>query len=309
MNLRWLPRFSSLPVFPRTLRDILVIGASGLLGQHLMREATARGDRPVGTYAGNPVEGLLPLDLSDLEGIGPRIVETRPSIVALAGAMTNVDGCESAPDLAARINALAPGRVAEACRTVGARLVHFSTDYVFDGRTGPSDEEGTPNPISVYGRSKLDGERLVLAALPSALVIRSCANFGWNRLRSKENNVTMIVNRLRRKEPVSLFADQWVSPSYVPHVARVAFDLLDRGASGVFHVATRGCYTRLEVGAAVADVFGLPRELLRPTAMAQAKLVAPRPARSCLASKRLERFPDIPVPTFRAALEDMRRSE
>src|SRR5467141_1649759 len=116
---------------PRTLQEVLVIGASGLLGQHLMREATARGDRPVGTYAASPVEGLLPLDLADLDGIGPLIVETRPAVVLLAGAMTNVDGCESAPDLADRINALAPGRVAEACRTVGARLVHFSTDYVF----------------------------------------------------------------------------------------------------------------------------------------------------------------------------------
>ena len=286
-----------------------MIGASGLLGQALAREAGARGDRVTGTYSGEPVGGLRHLDLADAEAVGRLIAETRPALVALAAAMTHVDGCEARPDLAHRLNALAPGTVAEACRGIGARLVHFSTDYVFDGREGPSDEDKAPNPLSVYGRTKLEGERNALAALPSALVIRTCANFGWNRLRGKENSVTTVVNRLRRGEPVPLFTDQWVSPSYVPHVARAALDLLEKGASGVVHVATAGCQTRLEAGEAVADVFRLPRELLRPTTMAGSRLVAPRPARSCLASRRLGRFPDIPVPTFREALEDMRRSE
>jgi len=286
-----------------------VIGASGLLGQALAREAGARGDRVTGTYSGEPVDGLRPLDLADTDAGGRLIADTRPALVALAAAMTHVDGCEARPDLAHRLNALAPGTVAEACRGIGARLVHFSTDYVFDGREGPSDEDKAPNPLSVYGRTKLEGERNALAALPSALVIRTCANFGWNRLRGKENSVTTVVNRLRRGEPVPLFTDQWVSPSYVPHVARAALDLLEKGASGVVHVATAGCQTRLEAGEAVADVFRLPRELLRPTTMAGARLAAPRPARSCLASRRLGRFPDIPVPTFREALEDMRRSE
>lgn len=286
-----------------------MIGASGLLGQALAREAGARGDRVTGTYSGEPVDGLRPLDLADTDAGGRLIADTRPALVALAAAMTHVDGCEARPDLAHRLNALAPGTVAEACRGIGARLVHFSTDYVFDGREGPSDEDKAPNPLSVYGRTKLEGERNALAALPSALVIRTCANFGWNRLRGKENSVTTVVNRLRRGEPVPLFTDQWVSPSYVPHVARAALDLLEKGASGVVHVATAGCQTRLEAGEAVADVFRLPRELLRPTTMAGSRLVAPRPARSCLASRRLGRFPDIPVPTFREALEDMRRSE
>ena len=286
-----------------------MIGASGLLGQALAREAGARGDRVTGTYSGEPVDGLRPLDLADTDAGGRLIADTRPALVALAAAMTHVDGCEARPDLARQINASAPAAVAEACRGIGARLVHFSTDYVFDGREGPSDEDKAPNPLSVYGRTKLEGERNVLAALPSALVIRTCANFGWNPLRGKENSVTSVVNRLRRGEPVPLFTDQWVSPSYVPHVARAALDLLEKGASGVVHVATAGCQTRLEAGEAVVDVFRLPRELLRPTTMAGARLAAPRPAKSCLASRRLGRFPDIPVPTFREALEDMRRSE
>jgi dTDP-4-dehydrorhamnose reductase len=291
------------------VRDVLVIGGSGLLGQHLLREAQARGHRATGTGFSGADEGLLTLDLGDVVAGREIVSRARPGLVALAAAMTSVDGCETHPDLAERVNAIAPGEVAEGCRGIGARLVYFSTDYVFDGRGGPSDEEAEPHPLNVYGRTKLEGERNVLRLLPEALVLRTCANFGWNRLQSKENSVTWILNRLRRGEPVPLFTDQWVSPSYVPHVARVAFELVERGTSGVVHVASRGCLTRLEVGEAVCDVFGQPRSLLRPSKLADAKLAAPRPRKSCLGTRRMERFPDIPVPTFRQALEDMRGSE
>ena len=275
----------------------------------MMREASQRGGSPLGTYAAEPLAGLHRLDLTNSTEIRDLLSRTKVGVVALAGAMTNVDGCESRPALARQVNATAAREVAEACRQIGARLVHFSTDYVFDGRSGPSDEASPPNPVNAYGRTKLEGEREVLRALPGALVLRTCANFGWNRLRSKENSVTWVLNRLRRGDPVPLFTDQSVSPSYTPHVARVAFDLVDRRASGTFHVATRGCLTRFELGESVCDAFGLPRSLLRPAKLADASLVAPRPRMSCLASRALERFPDIPVPTFRDALNDMRRTE
>ena len=291
------------------MRDVLVIGGSGLLGQYLMREARTRGQRSTGTFFAGPADGLLPLDLTDPRSTRDAVVRSSPSVVALAAAMTSVDGCEARPDLAEKVNAIAPREVAEACRVVGAQLVHISTDYVFDGREGPSDEEREPNPLSVYGKTKLEGERNVLRILPEALVLRTSANFGWNRLRGRENTVTWILNRLRRGEPVPLFTDQWVSPSYAPHVARVAFDLVDQQVSGIVHVATGGCQTRFEIGEAVCEVFGQSRSLLTRSTIAAANLAAPRPRKSCLATRRLERFPDIPVPTFPQALEDMRRSE
>ena len=174
-----------------------------------------------------------------------------------------MDGCESSPKLAEQVNAIAPGEIAELSQVGGARVVHFSTDYVFDGRSETVVEESTPNPINVYGRSKLAGERNVLGEAPDALVVRTCANFGWNRLRGKENNVTWILNALRTRKTVPLFTDQRVSPSYVPHVARLAFDLLEKEESGVYHAATKGCLTRYEIGEAVCDTFGLPTSLLK----------------------------------------------
>src|SRR5881628_2266196 len=173
-----------------------------------MREARTRGQRSTGTFFAGPADGLLPLDLTDPRSTRDAVVRSSPSVVALAAAMTSVDGCEARPDLAEKVNAIAPREVAEACRVVGAQLVHISTDYVFDGREGPSDEEREPNPLSVYGKTKLEGERNVLRILPEALVLRTSANFGWNRVRGRENTVTWILNRLRRGEPVPLVREQ-----------------------------------------------------------------------------------------------------
>ena len=271
-----------------------------------MAEAEARGFDVEGTYSSDPVAGLVKLDLSDALAVRSLIASSKPDIVLLAGAMTSVDGCERSPEMARKTNSVGPKLVAESCKAVDAKLVYYSTDYVFDGSSGPSDEEGMPNPLNVYGRMKLEGERNVLAGDPEALVIRTCANFGWNRLRSKENSVTWMINKLRCNEKLHLFSDQWVSPSYTPDVAGITFDFLDRNAGGVFHVATGGCLTRLDMGREVCRVFDLPENLLEAARLADAKFLAPRPAKSCLAVGKVERFLNIRMSTFRSCLERMR---
>jgi dTDP-4-dehydrorhamnose reductase len=292
------------------LPGILVIGGSGLLGQHLVGEAKAR-DLPVrATYSGEAIPDGIRMDLADLVGVIKTLRHLRPNVVFLAAAMTDVDGCETNRDYAAVVNAEAPGEIAKACASLGVRLVHFSTDYVFDGSAKvPYSEKSAPKPLSVYGRTKLAGEQKVREALPTALLLRTSANFGWNRTRKKTNAVTWILEKLRRNEPVPLFTDQWISPSYVPEVARIAFDLLDRRAKGIFHVASKGCLSRLEIGEAICQTFRLPEALLKPTRLSEMHLKAPRPHRTCLATAKVERFLDIRVPTFAKSLVHMRDHE
>jgi dTDP-4-dehydrorhamnose reductase len=292
------------------LADVLVIGGSGLLGQHLVGEGKARGVAVQATYSGDAISGGIRMDLADLVATIKTLRRLRPKVVLVAGAMTDVDGCETNREYAEVVNAEAPGEIAKTCASLGARLVHFSTDYVFDGSAkAPYSEKTTPKPINVYGRTKLAGERNVLAALPSALILRTSGNFGWNRMRKKANAVTWILEKLRRSEPVPLFTDQWISPSYVPEVARIAFDLLDREAQGVFHVVSRDCLNRLEVGQAVCHVFGLPEALLKPIRLTDLQLRAPRPRRTCLATAKVERFFDMRVPTLAESLVRMRDHE
>jgi dTDP-4-dehydrorhamnose reductase len=292
------------------LPDVLVIGGSGLLGQHLVGEAKARSLPVRATYSGEAIPGGLRMDLANLVRVIETLRRLRPNIVLLAAAMTDVDGCETNRDYAAVVNAEAPGEIAKACASLRARLVHFSTDYVFDGSVKvPYSERSAPKPLSVYGRTKLAGEQKVREALPTALLLRTSANFGWNRMRRKTNAVTWILDKLRRNESVPLFTDQWISPSYVPEVARIAFDLLDRRAEGIFHVASKGCLSRLEIGQAVCQTFRLPEALLKPTRLSDMHLKAPRPPRTCLATAKIERFLDMRVPSFADSLVHMRDHE
>jgi dTDP-4-dehydrorhamnose reductase len=292
------------------LADVLVIGGGGLLGHHLASEGRTRGLPVQTTYSGDAIPGGIRLDLSDLVATIKTLRRLRPKVVFLAAAMTDVDGCEGNREYATVVNAEAPGEIAKACATLSIQLVHFSTDYVFDGSSKASySEKANPKPINVYGQTKLAGEQKVREAFPSALVLRTSANFGWNRARNKSNAVTWILERLRRKESVPLFTDQWVSPSYVPEVARIAFDLMDRDARGIFHVASKNCLNRLEMGQAVCEVFGLPETLLKPSRLADLQLKALRPVRSCLATTKVERFLDIKVPTFAESLVHMRDHE
>jgi len=292
------------------LTDVLVIGGSGLLGQHLVGEANVRGLPVQATYSGDAIPGGIRMDLFDLEGTIRTLRRLRPKVVLLAAAMTDVDGCESHPEQAAAVNAEAPGEVAKACASLGARLIHFSTDYVFEGSTEKAYREEDPaKPQSSYGRTKLAGERNVVAALPSTLLLRTSANFGWNLHRRKTNAVTWILEKLRRGEPAPLFTDQWVTPSYVPEVARIAFDLLDRDAKGIFHVGSKDCLNRLEMGRAVCKTFGFSEDLLKPTRLEDLHLKAPPPRRSCLATAKVERALKIKVPKFVDSLERMRDHE
>lgn len=291
------------------MKHVLVIGASGLLGQYLLSEARARGYSAEGTYQSSPVPGLSRADLTDPDGLQSVIRDLGPDLVLLPAAMTSVDGCEAQPSLARNVNSEAPSTVAKECADLDVKLVYFSTDYVFNGLQGPSDEEKKPEPLSIYGKTKLDGERRVAAARPGSLIIRTCANFGWNRLRRKANSVTWILAALREGRKAALFTDQWVSPSYAPAVARHTFSLVEQGAKGVFHIAAPDCLTRLEMGQAVCAVFELPRQLLGKAKLSEARLSAPRPRRSCLSVAKVERTLNITMSPFHDALREMRSTE
>ena len=290
---------------------VLVVGGSGLLGQYVIEEGTRRGHPIVATHRGpapqRPTVSWKALDLRDREEIREIVRDAAPSLVVNAAALTDVDGCEDRPEEAQVVNALAPGALGSAAKSAGAAFVHVSTDYVFDG-TGPAAETTEPNPLSVYGRTKLEGERRVLQVHPDALVLRMSAVFGWNRISAKTNSVTRILQGVEAGEEVRLFQDQRLTPTYARTAAQVLFDLAGGSAHGLFHVASRDCVSRLEMGQAVVEAFGIPGAKLVPVALRSIALRAPRPAAPCLVVKKVEETLKRPMPGFRACLEDMRQS-
>jgi dTDP-4-dehydrorhamnose reductase len=287
------------------------VGGSGLLGQYVIEDAVRRGHEVVATCRGpgppRPVAAWEELDLRDREAIRATVRQVSPALVVNAAAMTDVDGCEARPEEAQAANALAPAALASAAKASGARFVHVSTDYVFDG-SGPATEATEPHPLGVYGQTKLDGERRVTQIDSAALVLRMSAVFGWNRVSSKPNAVTRILQAVEAGGEVRLFKDQRVTPTYAKTGAQSLFDLTERAAAGLFHVASRDCISRFEMGQAVVEAFGIPSAKLLPVAMGSVALKASRPPAPCLVVKKVEETLKRPMPRFRACLEDMRQT-
>lgn len=297
----------------RALERVLVIGASGLLGSKLMALARQK-YQVVGTfnpeYDGKSDWRLEPLDIGSKDEVDRLFEKTRPELVILTAAMTNVDACEKQPLLANRVNATGPELVARACKRHGSRLVHVSTDYVFDGsKDRKYREDDVPRPISVYGSSKLAGEKAVLSTLPSAAVARPAVLYGWSPLEAKENFVTWVLKKLRAGEKATLFEDQRISPTFADDLAATLLELGERGVSGIWHVSGPDCLDRPTCGRMIAKVFGLDEGLIVPVPSASVSLPARRPRQSCLDVSKVEAFLGRGMISFAQGLELMRAQE
>lgn len=291
-------------------KRLLVVGASGLLGTRLMEQARGKHD-PIGTYNpeadGKSFWRLEPLDIGSREEVDRLMDKVRPDIVILTAAMTNVDACEKNPSLANRVNASGPELVARACKRLGARLVHVSTDYVFDGtKDRKYREEDVPRPISVYGSSKLAGERAVLSTLPEAVVARPAVLYGWNPIEGKENFVTWVLRKLRGGEKATLFNDQWISPTYADDLARTLLELAERDVKGIWHVSGPDCLNRVECGHMIAEVFDLNKRLIASVPSSAVSLPAKRPRNSCLDVAEVERLLGRKTVSFEEGLKMMK---
>jgi dTDP-4-dehydrorhamnose reductase len=219
--------------------NILLIGANGQVGFELARQLPSTGLLTTTRSGVTAVEGreCIALDVTDLAAIGELIGERRPDVVINASAYTAVDRAESEPALAFRVNAEAPRRMAEASRAAGARLVHYSTDYVFDGTAREPYRTGHPAaPLGVYGASKRAGEEAILATGADALILRTA----WVYATRGRNFLLTMLRLASEREEVRVVDDQVGSPTPAWFIAEVTRALLRSDAGGIRHVVTRG---------------------------------------------------------------------
>lgn len=263
---------------------IVVVGASGQLGREVMRAFQA-----VGWY---PVVGLShgEIECTDPASVLEAIMPLRPGVVVNCAAFVRVDACEDDPQRAFQVNALGALYVARACRKAGARCVYISTDYVFDGaKPDPYAEDDLPNPLNVYGASKLAGDLLVRQACPDALVVRVASLYGGQGARGKGTNfVLTVLDRARRGEPLRVVDDIRMSPTYTVDAARAIVELLRRGVAGVFHVVNEGSCTWYEFAQKALELAGLEVHVESVPHTAY-PTKARRPANSALSTEKLRR--------------------
>ena len=205
-------------------------------------------------------------DLTDAAGTARVVREIEPRCIIHTAAFTQVDWCESHPEETWRANVEASRTLAQIAWQIGARMIYISTDSVFDGARGCYSETDEPGPLNVYARSKLAGERAVLAELPDALIVRTVI-YGWN-LRPKRSLAEWILSELESGSEVQGFDDAVFSPILVNDLGRLLLELLERRASGVCHVARIEACTKFEFARAVAEMFGFDPAQVRPGVVA-----------------------------------------
>lgn len=285
--------------------DVLVVGASGLLGSNVVSTALDRSQSVGCTYHTSEPAFEAPcrqLDIQRTAEFEELVAGFEPRHVVNCAAMTDVDECERRPERAREINATAPGDLATVCSDHGVDFTHVSTDYVFDGEeTDRYSERDDPTPIQAYGRSKLAGERAVTAADESALIIRLSFVYGLDR--SGESPVlsgfpAWVRSRFRTDERVPLYTDQRVTPSRAGATATTLFDLRASGADGIYHVASRSCVTPYEFGRRLIEEAGGDDDALVRTLSGDASRTAARPADTCLSVEQVTERLERPQPTL-----------
>jgi dTDP-4-dehydrorhamnose reductase len=280
----------------------LIVGASGFVGSILQ---SAFGADAVGTYCTHPVEGLRKLDLREAAAVQRLVAEVRPELIIQPAAQPHVDWCEDHAQESYDINVAGTRNLAEAAHAAGARYVFFSTDYVFDGAAGPYAEDAAPDPPNVYGRHKLEAERLIAATLRDYLIVRVCGVYGFER--QGKNFVMGLAAKGRRGEPMNVPSDQWGTPTYGDNLAAAVKELGFSAHRGLYHVVGPECMDRVSFARLACDVFGLDPGFLRPRTTAELAQRAPRPLRGGLQTAKVRAVLTTELVAPRRGLELMRQ--
>ena len=293
----------------RSARPVLLFGGSGQVGRQLLMTLA-----PLGRVV---APSRADTDLTSPDSLREIIARVRPRVVVNAAALTNVDHAERDPSLADAVNGVAPGVIADAASAVGALMVHYSTDYVFDGALGrPYDEWAQPNPMNAYGRSKLAGERRIAEASGPHVIVRT----SWVYSSTGAGFVASLLRDLPGKASMRIVADQVGSPTWSRSLAVATADLI-RGIIqgdeivlapedwGIYHLGGSGEGSRVEIAEVLLDALSdrLPgdRPTLIPVSSAEFGALAPRPHYSALANARTARRFGITLEPWRTELRRM----
>jgi len=279
----------------------MVLGGSGLVGSHLMTCLRRRGHQVTGTCWRQQSRELTRLSMRNLQGLVALLRRVKYDALVICSGFTWTDGCENRQAKARLYNSILPGKIAGICRRHKTKAVYLSSSYVFDGKRGPYSETRRPNPLSVYGKSKLEGEKRVRQfGGKNALIVRTMGVMGCEP--QKKNFLYTVIHHLRKKKSLSVPYDQRGNLTCATDLALGICLLLEKNKRGVFHIAgKRPNARRSEVAQSIARHYQLDEKFIRPVATVESKSKAPRPcygglltekARKQLGWQPLNRWPE-----------------
>lgn len=275
-------------------KRVLITGANGLLGQKLTacfaqdsNIDLLTSSRQAESKSKDYSFGYIQLDITDTKSVKELIWNFEPDYIINSGAYTNVDGCEREKELSWRINVTGVENLVNAARLVGSKIVHVSTDYIFDGQKGPYDEHATPHPLSYYGRGKLASENVLRSSGKHWSIIRTMVVYGVaNELNN--NFATWLVQELSKGNKVTIVDDQIGNTTLADDLANGIYLLVKKGKKGIYNMAGSDIISRYDFAVALAKAFNFDTSLISPIKTKDLNQLAPRPLNSGLITLKAE---------------------
>ena len=260
---------------------VLVTGSAGLVGQQVVKDLSNTHQVFSCYNKLKPEYGdSVKMDLKNCEMISSILTEKKPDIVIHLGAMTGVDLCEKEKTSASEINTKATEIIAKECSKLNSFLVYVSTDYVFDGNLGMYKEDDVTNPLGFYGKSKLEGEKVVQNFSANWCIARTSTPFGLHP--TKKSFPMWVIENLQKQKQIDVLIDQFTSPTYIPNLSRMLIEISERHITGIVHAAGASKISRYQMASMISDKLNLDSTLLKQISINIMKWVAQRPKDSSL---------------------------
>ncbi len=266
---------------------ILVTGSNGLLGQAVTSIFTRETDHDLILTSAEDSSYLeygqeySTLDITNKEDVKKLIAFHEPDIIINCAAYTNVDKCETERELSWKINVDGVKNLIIAAKKINSKIIHFSTDYIFDGKNGPYTELSKPNPVSFYGRAKLASENALITSDINFAIIRTLVLYGIGN-NVKQNFALWVIEELKNNRPVNIVTDQISNVTMIDDLAYGTLKIAEMDVSGIYNISGPDILSRYDFVLKLCEVFNFNKELVRPVTTASLKQPAPRPLNSGL---------------------------
>jgi dTDP-4-dehydrorhamnose reductase len=264
---------------------ILVTGSNGLLGQKLVQLIGTKDEYLIATAKSKLVIDLPKgeyhsLDITNQSEVEKVIIDTKPDVIINTAAMTQVDHCETEREKCWLNNVTAVENLVKSCEKSRTRLIHLSTDFIFDGTHGPLDESEKPHPLSYYGESKLAAELAIQKSKTEWALLRTVLVFGVTNDMSRSNIVLWVKKSLEEGKTISVVNDQWRTPTLAEDLAMGCYLAAIKKAKGIYNISGYEMMTPYDIAIATAEFFGLDKSLIKQTDSTQFKQPAARPPKT-----------------------------
>ena len=286
-------------------KKVLITGAFGQLGNAVLKRFQDVEILATDIFIPPLSSGSFSMEILDVtkpEDVVKVLKRFQPDVVLNLAAMTNVDGCEANPEVAEKINS---GGVRNFLEVFGGMFIQISSDYVFNGKAGPYDEEDIPDPINVYGRTKLDSDKFVMQYQNSWCIVRTNVVFDYSK-HSDASFVKWVINSLQNNKQIRVVHDQWNNPTWTYALADILGVIVEKESVGLYNYGGAEQINRLEFAMTIAKVFHLDDSLITPITTASLNQIAPRPLKCGLKTHLIKSKLQVTTLPLEVSLKDIK---